>query len=111
MDTPAPVPVKPVIDQSASLRSLLRSWLAHRDAVIWTLVAGVTPDAVLEHIDLTGPAADAVATMNGLRDMALKLAAQIGRDPQLIIETEMADLLAAEEPKFVLRVVSYPGSF
>ena len=109
-------PSKTPIDPRVALRSVLRAWLAARDAALWLLCSGTAAAEVLDVIDLSD-AAPYVRHMNGLRSVALQFATQLAdadtpdTTPYTVLRTELDDLLVCESPKFLLTTDSAPGSF
>ena len=110
-----PAPGKAVISPRAALVATLRTWFLYRDEALWAFVCGDETDDPLAEIVISEETSEHIAEANAARKRAWKIAEQIARENEQKVSTVMRDaiseLLAGEQPRFLLAIAHIPGSF
>ena len=117
MTNPAVIPAasKAIIGPRAALLSTLRLWFLYRDEALWAFVSGEDPDKPLDEIEVGEQAMSHIADANEAGMRAWRIAHQIATEKEQKASTVMreaiTELLATEQPRFLLSVSHVPGTF
>lgn len=115
-----PLPVQPpnskaVIGPRAALVATLRTWFLYRDEALWAFVSGDDADDPLAAIKVDSEAVTLIDEANAARLRAIRIAEQIARESEQKVSTVMreaiTEILASEQPRFLLTVAHIPGTF
>jgi hypothetical protein len=110
-----PAPGKALISPRAALTSLLRMWFYYRDQALWSFVGGDETDNPLPKIEIGDETREHIREMNEAWDRASRIAQQIATENEQKAASVMRDaineLLAGEQPRFLLPVSHIPGTF
>jgi hypothetical protein len=110
-----PSPGKAVISPRAALIATIRTWFLYRDEALWAFVSGDEPDNPLPKIVIGDETNEHISEANAACERAWRIAQKIATENEQKASSVMRDaiteLLASEQPRFLLPVSHIPGTF